>query len=585
MGGEDVATAAAATGSAPVPASGTMDSPVYGALLRLHHAVQIIPLPAHAPGLRLVREEREHALRLLETYVLPRHDEREAPLVVVIGGPTGAGKSTLANSLVGARVSLSGVMRPTTREPVMVYHPLDAPALRRIGLLEGEAQAAPAPAATPGALDSVRPMPAPNEDIGVGLTVIDSPDLDSRLDGNREIAERLLSVADLWIYVTTGTDYADAMSWDVLQQVADRDISVAVVLNRMRPAEVRTVRGHFATLLRDAGLGHAYMFVMPEARLTDDRLPVQLMITFQRWLDAQAGQGREREAHLTRAREGTLDQVVVSVRRLADTIDDQAIAARRLRVDVEGVFSVAREAVRQRCSDGSLVVPELLAAWKAPAEAPAPTPGGTGLFRRRQRSREDTRTDPDAAIGVALSAGPTALLREQVDLATFRAQERRSAAQTGVQSEMQARLPQDFDVRLDQAIGDWLAAVHARVHAADEPGPGHDPVRDPLTVTVATLALLPRPGHQPDDTGSADPALIEELRPLVARRLAELGRADEASAMGQDAWLDLVSALTMVLSQEESRQIRDLQAAPLQADVADGLREHADDVARLRAQG
>ena len=49
----------------------------------------------------------------------------DAPLLMVVGGSTGAGKSTLVNSLVGAQVSAAGVLRPTTRAPVLVCHPDD----------------------------------------------------------------------------------------------------------------------------------------------------------------------------------------------------------------------------------------------------------------------------------------------------------------------------------------------------------------------------------------------------------------------------------------------------------------------------
>jgi hypothetical protein len=55
----------------------------------------------------------------------PRLASLDAPLLAVVGGSTGSGKSTLVNSLVGSVVSAPGVLRPTTRSPVLVHHPDD----------------------------------------------------------------------------------------------------------------------------------------------------------------------------------------------------------------------------------------------------------------------------------------------------------------------------------------------------------------------------------------------------------------------------------------------------------------------------
>ena len=47
------------------------------------------------------RGDAERALRRLQDVVLPRLEDADAPVLVVVGGSTGSGKSTLVNSLLG----------------------------------------------------------------------------------------------------------------------------------------------------------------------------------------------------------------------------------------------------------------------------------------------------------------------------------------------------------------------------------------------------------------------------------------------------------------------------------------------------
>src|SRR5215217_3852869 len=63
---------------------------------------------------RRIRQLRDH----LAGHILPRARSLDAPLLVLLLGPTGAGKSSLVNALAGRAVSQSGVLRPTTRELV-----------------------------------------------------------------------------------------------------------------------------------------------------------------------------------------------------------------------------------------------------------------------------------------------------------------------------------------------------------------------------------------------------------------------------------------------------------------------------------
>src|SRR4029079_3985163 len=72
------------------------------------------------------RRSAQATVAQLDDYLLPRLARLDAPLLVVVGGSTGAGKSTLVTSPVRERVSPPSVLRPTTRGPVLVCHPDDA---------------------------------------------------------------------------------------------------------------------------------------------------------------------------------------------------------------------------------------------------------------------------------------------------------------------------------------------------------------------------------------------------------------------------------------------------------------------------
>ena len=96
------------------------------ALVRLRGALQEARLPLELPGAAEQRAAQAEMVDQLEDYVIPRLMTLDAPLLAVVGGSTGAGKSTLVNSLVGSRVTTPGVLRPTTRSPVLVHHPDDA---------------------------------------------------------------------------------------------------------------------------------------------------------------------------------------------------------------------------------------------------------------------------------------------------------------------------------------------------------------------------------------------------------------------------------------------------------------------------
>ena len=144
------------------------------------------------------RGDAQRALRRLQDVVLPRLEDADAPLLIVVGGSTGSGKSTLVNSLLGRNVSRAGAVRPTTRRPVLICSPqqrdwfMSDRVLPRLAKSEGSGG---------DSLDAI--TIAVEETLWPTVGIVDAPDIDSVEDGNRRLASELLDGADLWVFVTT----------------------------------------------------------------------------------------------------------------------------------------------------------------------------------------------------------------------------------------------------------------------------------------------------------------------------------------------------------------------------------------------
>ena len=196
------------------------------------------------------------------------------PLLAVVGGSTGAGKSTLVNALAGHPVTRPGAIRPTTRQPILLHHPADAgwfegqrvlPSLSRIrGAVSAGALPASSAGATPDAAAISSLVLVADEAVPQGIALLDAPDVDSISDDNRRLAGQLLAAADFWVFVTTANRYADAVPWKLLLDAASRDILVAVVLDRVPAGAEAEVSADLQALLRREGLGSAGLFIVAE---------------------------------------------------------------------------------------------------------------------------------------------------------------------------------------------------------------------------------------------------------------------------------------------------------------------------------
>ena len=95
-------------------------------LERLRASLADAGLTLPLEGVTEQREAAAAAVRQIDDYIRPRLANLDAPLLAVVGGSTGSGKSTIVNALLGVATTRVGVIRPTTRQPILVHSPVDA---------------------------------------------------------------------------------------------------------------------------------------------------------------------------------------------------------------------------------------------------------------------------------------------------------------------------------------------------------------------------------------------------------------------------------------------------------------------------
>ena len=328
------------------------------ALVGLHTALRDLRLPLELPGVAAHRRDARRLVDQIDDHLLPRARQAGAPLLAVVGASTGAGKSTLVNSLVGADVTPAGVLRPTTRSPVLVHHPDDAPWFTTDRILPGLPRVTGAEV-TGRALRLVAHPAVPR---GVGL--LDAPDIDSVVAANRELGEELLGAADLWVFVTTGARYADAVPWDLLDEARRRHAVIALVLNRVDAPAAATVAADLGRMLAERGPADARLLTVVESPLTDGRLPAPVVAELAGWLRDAVGDPATRLEVLRRTMTGALADVGERARDLADACDAQEAAVGRLRAAVTAAFAAAGERLEEAMADGSMLRGEVLARWQ-----------------------------------------------------------------------------------------------------------------------------------------------------------------------------------------------------------------------------
>jgi hypothetical protein len=396
--GSTAASGAVAPGGKPRPPAAEAD--LIPALGNVRQAIADTAYPLVLPSADEARRVAGALAAQLDDYLLPRLARLDAPLLVVVGGSTGAGRSTLVNSLVKARASAVGVLRPTTRSPVLVCNPADLAWYQQGELLPGLIRTAN-PSERP---DTLQLIAAPA--LAAGLALLDAPDIDSVVDANRALAGQLLAAADLWLFVTTAARYADAVPWDLLHTARLRGTAVALVLDRVPPEAGNEVTAHLSEMLVAQGLGAVPLFVLPETS-TDGQglLPEPVTADLRTWFGWLASDAEPRANLVRQTLDGALAALAPVVEGLAGAADDQATAIRVLEERIHAAYRGGRRSVQRGIQDGRMLRGEAFARSQK---------SGTGEFLRGVKARIGRLRDRLVAAFTGRSA-PSEQVRHSVE--------------------------------------------------------------------------------------------------------------------------------------------------------------------------
>jgi len=553
-------------------------------LTTLRVALQHAQLPLEIPGVEESRAGRAEMINQLEDYVLPRLVQIDAPLLTVVGGSTGAGKSTLVNSLVGERVSEPGVLRPTTRSPVLVHHPDDASWFDEQRILP-ELERTTRATSDPDALQLVTSTAIPQ-----GLALLDAPDIDSVEERNRSLAAQLLAAADLWLFVTSAARYADQVPWGFLKQASERSAAVAIVLDRTVVEAIPEVSSHLARMLVARGLKDSPLFTVAEAPLDGNGLlPASSVSDIRGWLAELGGDVEARNGVVRQTLDGAVRLIARRTHDLADACGAQADMQARLKRYVDLSYDQAIADIDKGSADGTLLRGEVLARWQEFV--------GTGELLRNLESRVGWLRDritnaikgkPHQAerVTVAVESGLQTLILEHAEAAAERADASWRSVAAGAQvlevgGADLSRAARDFRARAERMVRDWQSGVLDLVRS--EGGDKRMTARflaygfNGLSVALMVVVFASTGGVTGAEVGIAGGSAV------VGQKLLEAVFGDQAvRRLALNARRDLAVRVEALMDQERQRFLDQLDALELPTDSSEQLRVLARKVDDLR---
>jgi energy-coupling factor transporter ATP-binding protein EcfA2 len=538
---------------------------------------------AAAPGANR-RARAERLQRHVVEFLLPRARDASAPLVVVILGSTGSGKSSLFNGLAGRALSPSGVLRPTTRRPVAVVHPDDAGADLLPGMVARDAVAL-----------------SEDPDARRGLVLVDAPDFDSVELANRALAVELLEAADLVIFVTSATRYADQVPWSVLERARQRGVPLLAVLNRLPPeaGDAAAVAADYRHLLErgkldDAGaFGRLEVVPVSEGDLDPERdaLAATAIAPIRDALDRLTSDEVARRDLARRGLAAALEGLPAAVEEVAREVDEERAAAMALLDVAELAYRERRRALADELGQGTFLRAEVLRQWQefvGAGQVARILAQGIGRLVAGVRSLFSPGPPaPAVEVREAAFADLVALTVQHADAAARRtattwiedrygaAALAEAAALWGASPKLAARLVNDLEA--------WAAGIGEQIRVMGEQRKGWAQVASIGVNAVGTSAILAVFVHTGGLTGAE--VGITAATAVVNQKLLEaiFGEANVAAFVA-GARDSLSSILDSAFADERGRYASALGGLPLGDDLGEVLRDAARRSSRMELE-
>jgi energy-coupling factor transporter ATP-binding protein EcfA2 len=574
------------------------------ALLNLRKRVAAIPLVFEIAGSAEVKTERTKLLSQIDDYLLPRVRRSAAPILVALVGSTGAGKSTLVNSIVGAHVSATGVRRPTTNSPVLACHPDDIDWFAENNFLPTLPRVRQEGLARPGR-DGLLVLAA-SDGMPRGIALLDTPDIDSVVKAHHEFAYQFLDASDLWLFMTSASRYADGPVWEILQHARERKASLGVVLSRVPQTYRAELTEHFNAMLDANGIAAENRFSILETPLVGGMLPPDAYQPIRDWLSDTATRSDRRVAVLSQTMSGVLDTFKSRIPAMAAHIEAQVVLRAELRRTAEASYQRAFTEAEAGLKNGTLLTGEVLARWQDCVVGGdlRPRRGGKPAKTAKKGKRARRGASHNAALNTALRSAIESFVVSVADRAaehvdgTWRGstaggvlledaaadRARGEYAKQTFESAFGAGGPEpsdaslaaaysrssaDLPLRAARAVGAWQDHLARLVQAEDQrPAAKRTSFDDESLGLVVLVAML---GEGAPGAATAAAAAEDEGTSIYTeprRLLASVYGAGLLGGILAKARADLTHRVRLLLDEEMVRYVEVLEAAGPLEDVA-----------------